>query len=101
MILNHPRSRVLPVSGQPSGLTAQRASALILGWGVLDEGENQASDGRREGRGTASEKFYWRPIARSQGVQCAGLFTWFPSGAAADNAERLYAVCQKAANPPL
>ncbi len=29
----------------------------------MDEGENQASDGRREGRGTASEKFYWRPVA--------------------------------------
>jgi hypothetical protein len=29
----------------------------------LDEGKNQASDGRREGHGTASEKFYWRPVA--------------------------------------
>jgi len=47
----------------PSALTARRASALILGWGALDEGENQASDGRREGRGTASEKPHWRPVA--------------------------------------
>ena len=44
-------------------LTSRRASALILGWGAFDEGENQALDGRREGRGTASEKFYWRPVA--------------------------------------
>ena len=50
---------------QPPALTAWRASALILGWGALDEGENQASDGRREGRGTASEKFYWRSVALS------------------------------------
>lgn len=40
-----------------------QGSVLILGWGALDEGENQASDGRREGRRTASEKFYWRPVA--------------------------------------
>ena len=44
-------------------MTAPLASALILGWGALDEGKNQVSDGRREGRGTASEKFYWRPVA--------------------------------------
>jgi len=42
---------------------AALVTALILGWGALDEGENQASDGRREGCGTASEKFYWRPVA--------------------------------------
>lgn len=49
--------------GQPPGLTARRASALILEWGGLDERENQALDGRREPRGTASEKFCWRPAA--------------------------------------
>ena len=57
-----PISRAGAIARQPPGLTARRASALILGWGALDEGENQASDGRREGGGTASEKFYWRPV---------------------------------------
>jgi hypothetical protein len=51
------------ISRPPRGLAARRASALILGWGPLDEGGNQALDGRREGRGTASEKFYWHPVA--------------------------------------
>ncbi len=44
-------------------LTSEPKPALILGWGALDEGKNEASDGRRDGRGTASEKFYWRPFA--------------------------------------
>ncbi len=34
------------------GLTGRWASALILGWGALDEGKNKASDMRFEGRGT-------------------------------------------------
>lgn len=46
-----------------AALTARRASALILGWGALDEGENEASDGRFDGRGPASEKVCWRPVA--------------------------------------
>jgi len=38
------------IAGQPPGLTARRAR-LYSGVGcALDEGENQASDGRREGR---------------------------------------------------
>jgi hypothetical protein len=51
------------IVGQPPGLTARRASALILRRGALDKGENQASDGWREGRGTLQEKFHWRPAA--------------------------------------
>ena len=59
-----PAFRLLPTGPrQPAGLTARRASALILGWGALDEGENQASDGRFDGRGTLQEKFHWRPVA--------------------------------------
>jgi hypothetical protein len=40
-----------------------QSAVLILRWGALDEGKNQALDGRRERRGSASEKFYWRPVA--------------------------------------
>jgi len=54
------------VGCRPPGLTVRRASALILGCGALDEGENQATDGWREGRSPASEKFYWRPVALTQ-----------------------------------
>ena len=53
----------LPISQQTAGLTIWQPSALILGWGALDEGENQASDGGCEGRGTLEEKFHWRPVA--------------------------------------
>jgi hypothetical protein len=52
-----------PARSGPAALTARRASALILGWGALEEGENEASDGRRDGRGTLEEKFHWRPVA--------------------------------------
>lgn len=54
------------------GLAARRASALILGWGALDEGENQASDGRCDGRGTLQKKFYWRPVAPTFSDRCLG-----------------------------
>jgi len=63
------RRRARPASGGgqfpglPPGLTARRASALILGWGALGEGEDQASDGRCNGRGTLQEKSHWRPVA--------------------------------------
>ena len=40
------------LSWRSPGLTARRASALILGWGALDEGENEASDMGFDGRGT-------------------------------------------------
>jgi hypothetical protein len=36
---------------------------LILGWGALDEGKNQAPDGRFDSRRALAEKFYWRPVA--------------------------------------
>jgi hypothetical protein len=50
-----------------AGLDHAADAGFILGWGgALDEGENQASDGRRDGRGTASEKFYWRPVAPTE-----------------------------------
>ena len=39
-------------TGSPLDLIDRRASALILGWGALDEDKNQASDGRFDGRGT-------------------------------------------------
>ena len=54
-----------PFSRHPAGLTAPQRSGLILGWGALDEGENEASNMGFDGRGTASEKFYWRPVAPS------------------------------------
>jgi hypothetical protein len=59
--------------GQPPVLTAPRPSALIVWWGALDEGENQASDGWREGRGTLQEKFHWRPVAPTQKARCQRL----------------------------
>jgi hypothetical protein len=30
---------------------------------MLDEGDDEASDSRFDGRGTPQEKFYWRPVA--------------------------------------
>lgn len=53
------------IADHPPGLTARRVSALIMGWGAVDEGENQASDRRREPRRTAAEKSCWRPVALS------------------------------------
>ena len=49
-----------------TALTSEPRPALILRWGALDEGKNQASDMGFDGRGTASEKFYWRPVAPTQ-----------------------------------
>ncbi len=50
-------------SRQLPGLTTRRPSVVIVGWDALEEGKNAASDLRFDGRGTASEKFYWRPVA--------------------------------------
>lgn len=46
------RSRSIAGPDRPAGIGFNSAV------GALDEGENQALDGRREPRGTASEKFY-------------------------------------------
>jgi hypothetical protein len=70
--VNRPRPRLAgfpnlaplsPSSRHPAGLTAPQRSGLIQGWGAVDEGENNASNDRREGRSTVSEKFNWRPVA--------------------------------------
>ena len=60
---NHQGASIIPSAVAETGLTARQPLALILGWGASDEGKNQVSDARREGRGTASEEFYWRPVA--------------------------------------
>jgi hypothetical protein len=57
----HPRRAA--ASRQSAGLTTRPLSALILGWGALDEGENEASNMGFDGRGTPQKKFYWRPVA--------------------------------------
>jgi hypothetical protein len=53
--------------GAAAGLDRPAASALILGWGALDEGKTQASDGWRDRRDTPQKKFYWRPDTNSIG----------------------------------
>ena len=52
-----------PVSRQPPGLTTRKPPALMLGRGALDEGNDEASDMRFDGRRALTEKFCWRPVA--------------------------------------
>ena len=71
------------MSRSPAGLTARQPLALILRWGALDEGNDEASDMGFDGRGTASEKFYWRPVAphpriRASSRWAAKCVPWLP-----------------------
>jgi hypothetical protein len=42
-----------PFRWRPAALTTRQPSALILRWGVLDEGRDEAPDVGFDGRGTA------------------------------------------------
>ena len=82
-----PASGPARVPRHPSGFTTRPPSALILGWGALDdaarphpnplrrerglgdEGKNEASDMGFDGRGTLHEKFHWRPVAPTEAVR--------------------------------
>jgi hypothetical protein len=68
----HPRGRPLKALAEPVAHNfntfrqcrpLRKWPPLIWLWGTLDEGNNEVSYMRLNWRGTASEKFNWRPVA--------------------------------------